>query len=109
VEAVLVHDSGGAVVSIGAMMILEISVEATNGTAIDAKTPDTPAPLRVDADPELVTNYRQLRASVPELIEALSPLAGLFTTKRAARGTGSAALLARGSERPSSSPAKEEV
>jgi gluconokinase len=40
--------------------------------------PDAPAPTQVKPDPELVATYERLRNSIPDMLRALEPVAGLF-------------------------------
>ena len=58
--------------------------------------PDAPAPARIDADPELKATYGRLRASIPELIGALAPVAELFALKGSAGDALTAAVSSRG-------------
>ena len=49
--------------------------------------PDTATTTRpLVADPALVAVYERMRVSVPELIEALAPVAALFARGEIARG-----------------------
>jgi gluconokinase len=66
--------------------------------------PDALAAPRIDPDPQLVATYRQLRASVPELIEALAPVAELFGGREGG-GHAHSAVSAAGSSTARSSPA----
>ena len=58
--------------------------------------PDATAPARIDADPELKATYGRLRASMPELIGALAPVAELFALKGSAGDALTAAVSSRG-------------
>jgi len=58
--------------------------------------PDAPAPSRIDADPELKATYGRLRASMPDLIGALAPVAELFALEESAGDALTAAVSRRG-------------
>ena len=75
----VVGDAEGTALGAAALGLFALGRADDLGGALEQLTdPEAAAPERIDPDPALAAAYRRQRAAVPELIGALSAVAGLF-------------------------------
>jgi gluconokinase len=75
----VVGDAEGTALGAAALGLFALGRADDLGGALELLTdPEAPPPERVDPDPALAAAYRRQRAAVPELIGALSAVAGLL-------------------------------